>query len=246
VDCLTDQDGKLLFSGARERSRIRMATSMHAECVDEATETLLRDTAEKILSRIPIKGAWFFQVKEDAEGVLRLMEIDVRIAGTMCFNRTRGINFPLLSIYLAMGMPIKALINKVPQSLDRCLKNRYIFDYAYETVYIDLDDTIVVHDQLNTEIIQFLFQCVNQKKRIVLLTKHLGASVQEHLRQWRIGELFDEIVWLKEEDSKADAIKPGPAIFIDDSFSQRYDVAQKRGIPTFDASMIEVLLDDRI
>ena len=36
-----------------------------------------------------------------------------------------------------------------------------------------------------------------------------------------------------------------PAIFIDDSFAERMDVAKVRAIPTFDPSMVDVLLDVR-
>lgn len=35
------------------------------------------------------------------------------------------------------------------------------------------------------------------------------------------------------------------AIFIDDSFAERREVAEACGIPTFDLSMLELLLDDR-
>ena len=57
---------------------------------------------------------------------------------------------------------------------------------------------------------------------------------------------YYEIIWLKESDSKADYIKSKSSIFIDDSFSQRQEVANRHGIPTFDGSMIEGLFDDRI
>ncbi len=246
VDCFSSAAGKLLFSGARERVRVRMGTSMHAEVVSDEVESLMRAHAEAILSKLQITGAWFFQMKEDHEGVLRLLEIDIRIAGTMCFNRARGVNFPLLSILQSAGLKVGTLVNTHPLTLDRCLRNRYRFEYDYDMVYVDLDDTLVVHEQLNVELVTFLYQCVNQGKTIVLISKHLGPDIRAHLRRWRIEQLFDEIIWLKETDSKADHIRPGPTIFIDDSFSQRAEVAERLGIPTFDPSMVEALIDDRI
>lgn len=246
VDCFSDMDGRLLFSGARERSRVRMGTSMHAEVVAAETETLLRSYAERILDKIHITGAWFFQVKQDQEGTLRLLEIDIRIAGTMCFNRGRGINFPLLSILQSQGLRVSTMVNDIPITLDRCLHNRYRLEYDYDTVYVDLDDTLVIHDRLNTELIGFLYQCVNHRKQIVLISKHLGPDIREYLRKWKIEALFDDVIWLKEEQSKADHIHSQRAIFIEDSFSQREEVARRCGIPTFDPSMVEVLLDDRI
>lgn len=247
VDCFSDAQGHLLFSGARERSRIRMATSMHAESVDPALEAKTAHYAKEILKRIKIPGAWFFQLKEDASGELRLLEIDIRIAGTMGFNRARGINFPLLSIFQFIGRSVGTMINKAPLSLDRCLKNRFFFNYEYDTVYVDLDDTLIVHEKINTQLVQFLYQCINGKKKIILLTKHLGPDVKAYLKEKRLFQIFDEIVWIKEGDSKAKLItNKTNAIYIDDSFSQRREVAETCGLPTFDPSMIEALLDDRI
>jgi carbamoyl-phosphate synthase large subunit len=246
VDCFSDESGKLIFSGARERLRIRMGTSMHAESVSDDLEELLREYAVKILEKIQISGAWFFQVKEDSLGVLKLLEIDVRIAGTMCYHRVKGINFPLLSILQFNGASVKTLINTMPVTLDRCLKNRFRLDYEYDMVYVDLDDTLIIHDRLNIELISFLFQCINQKKKLILISKFLSEDISTYLKKWRVLELFDDIIWLPESDSKALYIPHGRAIFIDDSFSQRLEVSKICGIPTFDPSMVEALLDDRI
>lgn len=246
VDCISDNEGKLLFAAGRERSRIRMATSMHAEAVSVELDNFFTECAKKILQKIKISGTWFFQMKEDALGNLKLLEIDVRIAGTMCYNRCRGINFPLLSLYLFFNLPVNIICNKAAIKLDRSLRNRYLFEYEYDKVYVDLDDTIIFHNQINTDLIKFLYQCLNQNKQIILLSKHLGNDKEKYLRQWRIFELFDKIIWLNEEERKSDYIEKSKSIYIDDSFSQRKDVADKLGIPTFDASMVECLLDERI
>jgi hypothetical protein len=113
-------------------------------------------------------------------------------------------------------------------------------------VYVDLDDTLVIHDRLNIELISFLFQCINQKKKLILISKFLGDDIRTYLKKWRVLELFDDIIWLPESDSKALHIPHGRAIFIDDSFSQRLEVSKICGIPTFDPSMVEALLDDRV
>ena len=246
VDCFSDNDGNLLFCSGRERSRIRMATSMHAESVKPEQDALFTDYANSILSRIKISGAWFFQMKEDKHGNLRLLEIDVRIAGTMCFNRCRGVNFPLLSLYQFFNLPVSININQTGLKLDRCLRNRYLSDYEYHKVYVDLDDTLVVKGKLNTDLIKFLYQCVNNKIQLILLSKHLSEDKEGYLKRWRLSELFDEKIWLLEDDCKADYIDNEKAIYIDDSFSQRLEVSRKCNIPTYDCSMIECLFDERI
>ncbi len=57
--------------------------------------------------------------------------------------------------------------------------------------------------------------------------------------------LFDKIIVIKENELKSNYIKNQNSIFIDDSFSERMDVANKCKIPTFDCSMVESLLEDR-
>ena len=90
------------------------------------------------------RGAWFFQVKEDKQGSLKLMEFSVRQAGTMNFYRQLGINFAALSLFDAMGYDVKIIFNDYNLTLDRCLKNCYKFDYYYEKLYIDFDDTLMI------------------------------------------------------------------------------------------------------
>lgn len=243
IDCFTTQQGRLLFCQGRKRVRIRMGTSMHAELVDEYQNQVLQDYARIIQDTFQITGAWFFQMKEDDAGWAKLLEVDIRIAGTMALNRVRGLNFPLLTLLDFAGYEVEALVHDYEVTIDRCLQNRYRHSIEYQTVYVDLDDTLVVHDRLNTDLIKFLYQCVNKGKRIVLLSKSQQADPEAYLKSWKLSELFDEKIWLREEQDKADFITDPQSIFIDDSFSQRLVVFQRHRIYTFDNSMIEVLLE---
>ncbi len=247
VDCFSDHEG-ILFCGARTRERIRMGTSMHSELVQAPLLEQIEGIAGKIYQNIPITGAWFFQLKEDKKGDLKLLEIDIRIAGTMALNRIRGINFPLLTLYLFSGKKIDLLLNNYKVTIDRCLQNRYKHNISYNKVYIDLDDTIVKDNILNLDIIRFLYQCINKKIKLILLSKNLQADKIAYLNRFRIKDIFDQIIWIEEREKKSDYIlKFGAehAIFIDDSFSQRKEVYDELNIPTFDPSMIEVLIEDR-
>ncbi|TMJ05006.1 MAG: hypothetical protein E6H01_03845 [Bacillati bacterium ANGP1] len=86
---------------------------------------------------------------------------------------------------------------------------------------------------------------MNRNIRLVLLTRH-GMDIHASLRQHRLDSLFDDIVQLGREASKADYITERQAILIDDSFRERKAVQEQRRIPTFDCSMVEMLLDDRV
>jgi len=242
-DCFSDINGQLLFARARYRQRIRMGTSMRSEFLSLEDNELFVSYARTISEKIGIAGAWFFQMKADQKGTYSLLEVEARIAGTMCLNRVAGVNFALLSLFIHSGKSFEIRTNAGEVVVDRALTNRYRHNYEYETVYLDLDDTLVVHGKVNVHLVSFIYQAINEGKRVVLISKSLENDKEAFLRKHRLQGLFDKVVWLAEADSKADEIAHKNAIFIDDSFSQRMEVADKCGIPTFDPSMVEILLN---
>ena len=173
------------------------------------------------------------------------MEVAPRIAGTMGLYRNLGINFALLSIYDALGLDIEVINNKYSLEIDRAFINRFNLDYCYKNVYIDLDDTIIIKNNINPKVMEFLYQCLNSNIKLHLLTRHLSRfneDVVEVLKKWRINELFDSIITVPKNDKKSYYIKEKSAIFIDDSFSERFDVLKNIKIPVFDVSSIESLI----
>jgi len=50
------------------------------------------------------------------------------------------------------------------------------------------------------------------------------------------------VVHLTAREKKSAFIRESDAIFVDDSFAERADVHAVHGIPTFDCSMIELLI----
>ena len=90
----------------------------------------------------------------------------------------------------------------------------------------------------------FLYQCLNNNKEIILITKHEN-KINETLINLKISDkLFDEIIEVGSSDFKykyMDNIKK--SIFIDNSFAERKLVMEKLNIPSFDVSNIECLID---
>lgn len=242
IDCFSDRQLGLLFCSGRERTRIRNGIAVNSKLEENA---LFKDYAKVISQKLTFYGSWFFQLKEDREGVPKLLEIGPRIAGTMALNRVRGVNFALLNIYEHERIPFEIFLNPINVEVDRALTNRYRHSVEYNVVYVDLDDTIIGSDgKINVDIIRFLFQCLNNGVKVVLLTKHDG-DVNETLIKYRIKELFDEIIKVDPRSFKADYIKEKDAILVDDSFMERKVASEKLGILTFDCSMIEMLIDER-
>jgi len=229
----------LLFAGASNRRRIRNGIS-----VNTVTAQLpeVKVIAEVIGRSLNLCGAWFFQLKRASGGELVLLEVAPRIAGAMAAHRVTGVNFPLLSIFEHERLDIKLMINRGEVELDRALSNRYRYEVTFATAYIDLDDTLIMCGRVNLQAIKFIYQCINQGKTIKLITRH-QRDLGDTLRKYRLMNLFDDVIHLAEGEPKSSLITEQDAIFIDDSFAERKDVADLRGIPTFDGSMLEVLTE---
>ncbi len=241
IDCFTDKDGALRVVRKRVRARIKSGISVNSK--KQECEPVIYDIAQTMNRRLKFTGAWFFQLKRNAQGEYRLLEISPRIPGTMGLSRNQGINFPLLSIYTAQGIAVDLLPHDYDIEVDRAFINRYAIDQTYDTVYLDLDDTLVYQDRVNEWLMLYLYQLVNAGKRLILLTKH-SRDVHETLSRHKISEnLFDEIIHLAPTDHKYQFVKHKNSIFIDDSFQERKDIRSHCGINVFDLDEVEALID---
>jgi hypothetical protein len=115
----------------------------------------------------------------------------------------------------------------------------------FDTVYCDLDDCLLTVNGINTNSVKFLYQCVNENKQLILITRH-GQNPQETLEKNRLGDLFDKIIHIQDKDiTKASKIqKNEKAIFIDNSFEERRNVAKVHKIPTFTPDNVDSLIND--
>ncbi|GLC94530.1 carbamoylphosphate synthase large subunit short form [Cupriavidus sp. TA19] len=240
VDCFTTHDGRLLFIGPRTRERIQMGISFRSTAV-EATDEIKR-IAQCINETVALDGAWFFQVKKDRDGRFKLMEFAPRQSSTMGLFRHKGVNFALLTLFNALGVPVAILQNDYAVQLDRSLRNRFKADLSFRRVYIDFDETLVVGRRVHELAMAFLYQCRNRGIQMVLLTKH-RYDIRETLRACGISEhVFEEIIQISESEDKSTFIDPAGAIFIDNYWFDRHAVKTKLGIPVFDVDGIECLL----
>lgn len=244
VDCFTGCHGEVKVVSPRSRTRTLAGISVAGSA--ESLTPEIGKIAEAINSRLSFLGLWYFQIKRDAEGRWKLLEVSARCAGAMCLTRARGLNLPLMSVYAAMGIDVVPMPNECPVSMDRTLIARYSLGYDYDTVYFDFDDTLIVRGKVNLKAIWFLYQCRNNGKKVVLLTKH-AREIYESMKRFAIAEsLFSEIIHIGPDDRKSCHVNPERAIFIDNAYWERKDVHDVHGIPVFDVDAIEVLMDWRI
>ena len=142
-----------------------------------------------------------------------------------------------LSVYNAIDIPVKIIVNNACVEMDRALSNEYCVDYEFDYVYVDLDDTLVIDGVVNYKLVGALYSYLNQGKKIILLTKHAG-NLDDTLRRYRLSGIFDETYHLAADDDKFNYIKSNRSIFIDDSFAERARVAMCCKIPTFSVDYI--------
>jgi hypothetical protein len=242
IDCFTDRHGKLRFVGPRKRERIFGGISTRTSTVDLTPE--INQIANEINYNLKMNGLWYFQVKQDINNVFKLMEISVRTSGSMNLYRALGINFPLLTIYNALGYDISILKNNYILRVDRFLKNRYEADFFYDTIYIDFDDTIIKNGHVNSEVMMFLYNAKMFNKKIILITKHEN-DLDVTLESFSIHKgIFNEIIHIKMKDAKYKHIRnKQTSIFIDNSFIERFEVKKELGIPVFDVDAIDSLIN---
>ena len=243
VDCISDAESNLLYSGVRQRERIKSGISVSSSNMAHRDD--IAAMAKYISKKIGLKGAWFFQLKEDKDGQLKLMEVACRIAGTMGMYRNRGINFPLASLYIARGFDVQLINNNFDLKVDRALISRYTSNINFSRAYIDFDDTIITGKNINADMMRFIYQCVNKGISLYLITRHIG-DIDGSLEKYQIHSgLFKEVIHLQQGEKKSRHINPDSSIFIDDSFAERKDVAESLGIPVFDIDALEMLIDWR-
>ncbi len=244
VDCFTDFSGNLRVIKFRERERIRTGIAVRSRLLEE--NTYVRNIAECINHKLKFNGAWFFQIKKNRDGYFRLLEISPRIPGTMGISRNTGINFPLLTLYNMMGYNVEIIDNKNNLLMDRAFISRYKLNVEYDYVYLDYDDTLYIDGLVNIQLISFIYQAINQNKKIILITKHDG-DIYDSLKSFKISsQLFYKIIHIDKHMEKADFITEKKSIFIDDSFSERKKIFEKLHIPVYDLDMVESLLDWRM
>lgn len=241
IDCFTNQNGDLIYARGRSRRRIKSGISVNSIfCENE----IFQKYAQIINKHLKQKGAWFFQLREAKDGTLKLLEVASRIAGTSAITRNIGVNLPLLTLNIFAGQNIDSVIvNEYEIELDRAYENKYKIQLDYDVVYVDYDDTLIIDGKINAQLVKFLYQCINKKKTIYLITKHIG-NLEEEMHQYKISEIFDEVIHIGREEQKKDYYKNQNAIFIDDSYNERRVIKEEYNIPVFDTHMIECLLEE--
>tara|TARA_Y100001968_G_C19420246_1_gene751371 strand:+ start:841 stop:2103 length:1263 start_codon:yes stop_codon:yes gene_type:complete len=241
IDCITNANGELLVFLIRKRDIISSGISKLTSIVIE--DKNISKMANIINSRISLRGAWFFQVKLNSDGIPTLLEIGPRISGNMGLIRANGINAVLSSLYI-IGQKKQITSTYFPYFKKVFRRLEYIYEQPDlpEHVYIDLDDTILIEYKVNPYAVAFLLRCNYLSIPVTLITRHKG-NLEKHLKELYLSHYFKRTIQIKDPNiNKSSFINIKNSIFIDDSHTERYEVHSKISIPVFDASILKYLL----
>jgi len=239
VDCFTDRNRKIVWAGPRSRERVCAGISMRSRVVPPDAE--IDAIVAVINQRLVLRGPWFVQLKRDESGRWKLLEISCRVAGAMVFQRARGVNLPLMALHDAMSRDVTALPDSTITIIDRSIITRTRSNIAFEQVYVDLDDTLIIDGEAVPAVMAFIYQCRRKRIPVRLITRH-ETLPQATLEKAAIAiSLFDEIIHLTRGEKKSAFIAAG-SLFIDNYFPERLDVSQIANTVVIDTDAVEFFL----
>jgi hypothetical protein len=199
--------------------------------------------ADIISQKMQMHGLWFYQMKRDKNGSLKLLEIGPRVSGTMMLNRARGVNFVELALFQKLGFSVEVVVNDIEVSLGRALVPKYKTNLEYENLYIDFDDTLFLDESyINADLMKLIFQAKNENKKVYLITKNKKNNLTKALHQFGISHVFDDILHIKDTDKKVHYMKQN-SLLVDDSFQERKE-AIKNGLYAFGNDAIDMLIKE--
>lgn len=240
VGCFTDRKGNLLFVGPSTRERIISGRSFHSDRAP--MDGGFRKIAEELNNILEFRGSWFFQVKEDKNGELKLLEFSVRQIGEMALYRQLGVNFAAMSIADALDQDVEVIFNDFELQVDLSYRNNYFLDLKYGEAYIALEDTLITKEKLNMELLLFIYQCIENKVSTTLLINGRG-TYDDMLKEYPLSDkLFTRVIDLKEHKEIKSCIEDTNAIFISSNIKDRLSIKESRGIPVFDLDAVEGLI----
>lgn len=157
--------------------------------------------------------------------------------------RALGINLPLILIQNLLKRKIKTHYFVEPKDVGFDKSSiKPVYKFNFDTVYFDLDETLIWKGKPLKDIVELLVALLNQKKySLKLLTRH-ELSIQDTLSKTGISEsYFEEIIHVLPTQKKSSFITENNSIFIDNEFPQRLDVHLNCKIPVLDLYQIDFL-----
>ncbi len=236
VDCFSDSNGNLMYASPRVRLKQRNGIAVITEAIENSDSV---DLARKIANSLALSGVWFFQCRYSSEGILTILEVSNRVAGSMTVSRLRGVNLPALWIFQVFECQLVIQPLEIYPRLERTLSRRQLNPIVPDCVLVDFDDTLIVRNILNTRLIATLAVLKAKGSLIKLVSRHKG-NLSSTVNANNIAWIFDEMIHLTGGEPKHSCIVSDKTILIDDSFRERSDFMANTSRMAIDSSMIGI------
>lgn len=146
--------------------------------------------------------------------------------------RALGVNIPELLVLLLSGT--HARIPTILNSELLCVgreASKYCFADFYDSVDIDLDETLIAGGKPMPEMRQLVLDFLALGKSLRLVTRNEGDIEKLLLEAGYRPDLFSGIVAVRPGELKSDHVS-GSKLFIDNEFNQREDVLVRSNVPS--------------
>lgn len=156
--------------------------------------------------------------------------------------RALGINIPLIVIQNLLLRKITTHIFITPESIAFSKDGLPYYNFNPTKYYFDLDETLICRGKLIQDIARFLILLSKQRKKIVMLTRHIYDIKTTLISIGIDPNIFTDIIKVEANQKKSDFIKiDSNSIFIDNEFPERYEVWINCGINVLDIDQIDFI-----
>ena len=237
VDCFSSRESEVIYAAARERIATHQGVSTETRIVQLP---FVSEFAAIISHSLGLSGAWFFQLKENSKGEIKLLEIGLRIAGASGINRLRGVNLALMHLYQSADQDVEVPVVVTNPYLS---PHKVDLGFHYEEVFLDFDDTLVVGESIRESAETFLRECKDAEIPVTVISRHSG-NLEYAISTKFPGFNFNRILHVTDGSDKSDFMPHGRKIlFVDDSYSERKQVkgVLMQNVLTLDPSVFQLL-----
>lgn len=227
---------KIYFYNIRTNNSSLVENDFYLSC---GWDKVISSVSKELYSQ----GCWTFYLRKYSDNSLRITKISSMIDESSYLTRLQGTNLVFNSILVALGIEPQIIKNDFDVNL---VNGKFNINIDYKKVYIDFDDTILCDNKINTDAIKFIYQCINERKEVNILTRNKSMS-REYLIKYKLDPNIFEYIHIAEDgEGKSKYITwYGSPIFIDNDFNERLEVLTNAKIPVFDVNVIPMLIKER-
>ncbi len=236
VDCFTNKEGKLLYCNPRMADRILAGIDVHARRIKMTKE--IKYIAESLNKEIKFRGFWFFQIKKDKSDKFKLLEISTRLAGAFSLNRALDVNLPLMALKDFDGQEVEVSFNDIKVETDKQFFTKYSTNVDCNNVIIDFKSCFENQKDVNLFLIMYIYQCINQNKRLTLLVENHDDNILTYFSEKRIQvNIFNKII------SKQEFIENNRKCILISNDEELKKAVRRENLYCFSTNNIEALID---